>query len=334
MGRRTSISWVGGDDGSQGASVNPIRARRTVMRDGKPVVKRGWHCEHVHDGCVPCYAEGGNKFFGTLLAFKPGHLKDVEIFLDEEMLVQPLSWREPKKIFWCSMTDLYGHWVSDAWIDRIKAVQACTPWHTHIELTKRPARLQAYQRDMTLERLAAASSTLPEGTPIVGYRWPLPNVFAGPSVSRQADAEEFIPILLETDVAVRVVSLEPMLEWVDLRQVRLEGDAYLDAFTGIRTDGFHEVEPPAIDCVFVGGQSGGAALFELNWARRILAQRVGTSTGIFIKQLGTRAVDGGVPVPSFGEKDKKRETFSLFPPELQVREFPRIRHASGIGAAA
>jgi protein gp37 len=43
----------------------------------------GWHCEHASEGCRNCYAEGMNARLGTRLAFKPGHRKDLQIFVDE-----------------------------------------------------------------------------------------------------------------------------------------------------------------------------------------------------------------------------------------------------------
>ena len=76
MADRSAIEWTD-------ATWNPIRARNLATG------KVGWHCEHVTPGCEHCYAERDNHRFGTKLPFKPGHRKDVEIFLDETMLTQP-----------------------------------------------------------------------------------------------------------------------------------------------------------------------------------------------------------------------------------------------------
>jgi protein gp37 len=81
----TSIEWT--DE-----TWNPIRAR---LRSDPSVV--GWHCEHASPGCLNCYSEARNRSgrcnLGTKLAFKPGHRKDVELFLDESALAKPLGWR-------------------------------------------------------------------------------------------------------------------------------------------------------------------------------------------------------------------------------------------------
>jgi hypothetical protein len=60
--------------------------RRDLESDPRAQLKTGkvgWHCEHATTGCEFCYAEGFNKRLGTGLPFKPGHRKDIEIFLDE-----------------------------------------------------------------------------------------------------------------------------------------------------------------------------------------------------------------------------------------------------------
>jgi protein gp37 len=74
------------------------------------------------------------------LPFKPGHRKDIKIILDGAMLTQPLRWKKPRKIFVCSMTDLFGEFVTDEMLDKIFAVMALTPQHTYQVVTKRAQR--------------------------------------------------------------------------------------------------------------------------------------------------------------------------------------------------
>ena len=52
----------------------------------------------------------------------------------------PKRWKQPKRIFVCSMADLFGKWVPDEWI--IKVFEACqaAPQHTYMFLTKNPDR--------------------------------------------------------------------------------------------------------------------------------------------------------------------------------------------------
>lgn len=112
MADRSAIEWTD-------ATWNPIRARAVATG------KIGWHCEHVSPGCLHCYAEKLNvQRFGTRLPYKPGHRKDVEIFLDEKKLLEPLRWRRPRDIFVCSMTDLFGAFVPTAMIAEVFGVMA------------------------------------------------------------------------------------------------------------------------------------------------------------------------------------------------------------------
>ena len=170
MSDGTKIEWTD-------ATWTPIRARAFVLQsDGSGKERIGWHCEHASDGCKNCYAEGMNLRLGTGFDYKPGHLKhttrhgdprgDVTIFLDEKMLQVPLRWKKPRKIFVCSMTDLFADFVTDEMIDKVFAVMALCPQHTFQVLTKRSSRMRRYIESIDNgdgERLEGFRSALVEG---------------------------------------------------------------------------------------------------------------------------------------------------------------------------
>lgn len=137
----TGIAWTD-------ATWNPLRARPFVVEAGKA---DGWHCEHVSEGCRNCYAETLNVAQrwdrGTGLAYTRPNREKVEVYLDEATLTQPLRWRKPRKVFVCSMTDLFGEWVTDEMLDRVFAVMALRPDVVFQVLTKRPERMRAYVSD-------------------------------------------------------------------------------------------------------------------------------------------------------------------------------------------
>lgn len=242
MGDRTLIEWAD-------ASWNPVRAMRLtgqLVEQLKHSV--GWHCEHVSEACRNCYAEGMNKRLGTGFDYKPGHLgRDVGIFLDEKLLLQPLAWRRPRKIFVCSMTDLFADFVSDEMIDRMFAVMALCPQHVFQVLTKRPKRMREYitallnkQRSIyrnageggigwqTNDIMCAFTGEADEDAAL-GKPWrPLPNVWLGVSVEDQTRAEERILPLLKTPAAVHWLSCEPLLGPLDLTCIDISGDAEMD----------------------------------------------------------------------------------------------------------
>lgn len=60
--------------------------------------------------------------------------------LHRHLLNQPSKWKKPKRIFVCSMADLFGGWVPDEWIEAVFDVCRQNPQHEYLFLTKNPGR--------------------------------------------------------------------------------------------------------------------------------------------------------------------------------------------------
>lgn len=274
MGSFSKIEWTD-------ATWTPIRARN--LETGKT----GWHCQHVSPGCEHCYSETLNRRIGSGLAFKPGHIKDVDVFLDAKMLAAPLRWRAPRRIFVCSMTDLFGEWVPDEWIDEIFRIMAETPQHTYQILTKRPVRMRGY-----VQRFYNARAPVWDGQGVPKGRLDiLRNLWLGVSVEDQSRADERIPRLLETPAAVRFISAEPLLGPLDLRQFLVEQHIINDF-----------VLDPLSLCI-VGGESGpGKRPVNIDWMRDIRDQCLAAGVPLFVKQIDKR-----IPIPD----------------DLMIRQWPK-----------
>ncbi len=326
--RRGGIAWTE-------ETLNPIRARHRATG------KIGWYCQRVSDGCKHCYAATMNEWRGNGVDYTVPALKDVELFLDAKILDAPLRWRRPRRVFLCSMTDLFADFVPDEWIDRIFAVMALCPQHTFQVLTKRPERLQAFFKDgwegvfygyedtpeyrrvahdgnsgnkewsqEAADRVSAARRTI-DGSP-------LPNVWLGVSVESR-DYLGRLDLLCRVPAAVRFVSFEPLLE--DLGDVDLAG----------------------INQAIYGGEAGPKARpCDLAWIRRGIACCQRSGTAAFVKQLGAHphneAPSGrmfcwcarglndcgaGSWSRSLVLRDRKGGDWSEWPEDLRVREFPR-----------
>ncbi len=308
MADKSKIEWTD-------ASFNPIRARN--LKTGKV----GWYCEHATTGCEFCYAEGFNKRLGTGLAFKPGHRKDVEIFLDQEMLTQPLRWKKPRMIFVCSMTDLFADFVPDDWIDKVFAVMALAPQHTFQVLTKRAARMRDYcltlGRHHERDRVSLAMKQIFAEHGFAAKRafytlgdigWHFKNIWLGVSTERQQEADERIPLLLQTPGAVRFISAEPLLGPIDLTASPAVGrTGWLRPLTGD-----HQLQPvhadhrgAKLDWVIVGGESGhGYRPMAAEWAYGLRDQCIAANVPVFVKQMA-----GKKPIPD----------------DLMTRQFPMPR---------
>ncbi|MCF6112361.1 DUF5131 family protein [Mesorhizobium muleiense] len=313
MADGTSIEWTQ-RPGTKGASWNPVRARDRLTG------KVGWHCTHDSEGCRFCYAEGFNLRLGTGLAYKPGHERDIEIFLDQKTLQVPLRWKAPRTIFCGSMTDLFGQFVSDEMLDKIFAVAALCPQHTFIFLTKRADRMRRYLSSADRPRLVNGQIWSALGTPrgskiVHNGNWrcslPLPNVWLGVSTEDQAAADRRIPELLATPAAVRFVSAEPLLGPINLES-KLGGTRWIGGQRGC--DGrhqhagmagevihgvLHKGDPrrphhhhddrcaPGLDWVIVGGESGrNARPMHPDWARDLSRQCFINRVPFFFKQWG------------------------------------------------
>src|SRR5215468_6346433 len=61
-----------------------------------------------------------------------------------ERLRQPLSWRQPKRIFVNSMSDLFHKAISRSFIDQVFDTMELANWHTFQVLTKRSSLMQRY----------------------------------------------------------------------------------------------------------------------------------------------------------------------------------------------
>lgn len=55
-------------------------------------------------------------------------------------LDEPKSWTKPRTIFVCSMADLFGDWVPDAWIQEVFEACKAAPQHRYLFLSKNPGR--------------------------------------------------------------------------------------------------------------------------------------------------------------------------------------------------
>jgi protein gp37 len=353
----TSIEWTD-------FSINPIRASRTIVAgDGMEIerVPVGHYCEKISPGCANCYASNLQKRF-QMPAFpsSKGNGNAVPYF-DDRKLQEVLRRKKPTRWFWCDMTDMFGSWVTDEWIDKCFHTMESTPQHTHQVLTKRPERMREYLSWRWGKR---------EDGP--GYRIPAKNVWLGVSVEDQKRADERIPHLLNTPAAVRFLSCEPLLEQIDLRlgiKTCTTGTAHCcncpaGPFTSHDSWIHHlEVCPGIkdINWVIVGGESGhGARPCDIAWIESLVKQCNSAYVPIFVKQLGAHVVEeicecgdwksdhqGGGPCGiccqskspydgcerfvstgttnrHVGTQDKKGGDISEFPEALRVREFPTI----------
>lgn len=101
-------------------------------------------CTKITRGCDFCYAERFSERFRDV----PGHPFEngFDLTLRPERLAQPLHWRQPRRIFVNSMSDLFHKEVPKQFIDSVFSTMEAANWHTYQVLTKRSSLMARYLR--------------------------------------------------------------------------------------------------------------------------------------------------------------------------------------------
>jgi protein gp37 len=253
-------------------------------------------CSIVSPGCINCYAmkEAYRFGFNPQLERYHGLTKMVNgnavwtgklAIAPDTTLLGPLKRKKPTTYFVNSMGDLFHEDCPDEWIDRVFAVMALCPHHTFQVLTKRAARMRDYVVAMNAELSQAERLVNALGVPrtcLVAVDWPLPNVWLGVSAERQQEADERIPLLLQTPAAVRFISAEPLLGEINLQRALYVGREGGWEYEGSKRQ--------MLDWVIVGGESGpGARPMHPAWARWLRDQCLAACVPFFFKQWGAWA---------------------------------------------
>lgn len=302
-------------------------------------------CERISPGCVNCYAEKMAKRLAAMGQAKYQGVLDEHgrwngrINFDENALELPLRTRKPTIYFVNSMSDWCHHRVPSSFRDKMLAVAALTPWHKYIFLTKRAGEQRDYMED--------CHDGVTRAVDVDDYKfaWPLPNVILGVSAENQQYADERIPLLLETPVACRVVSAEPLLGGIDFtpffRARKADGkgprqyvqlDGKMQCISHI-DDG----DDPKLSWVIVGGESGPDARFcQIEWIRMIVAQCDLSGVSCFVKQLGKHPqylaqgeAPGSSVIRHLQIRDQKGGNPDEWPEDLRVRQFPALLQPTG-----
>lgn len=139
----------------------------------------------LHD-CDYCYARDiANRYYDEKFqpTFRPERLKAPHFTRVPAKAETQIGWRN---VFVCSMADLFGKWVPQAWIDAVLAEVRAAPQWNFLFLTKFPQRLAAID-------------------------WP-DNAWVGTTVDRQYRVKIAEQAFREVKAPVKWLSCEPLLE--------------------------------------------------------------------------------------------------------------------------
>jgi protein gp37 len=201
-------------------------------------------CTKVTRGCDNCYAERiAERFRGV-----KGHPfeKGFDLTLRHHKLLEPLSWRSPRRIFVNSMSDLFHKDVPKEFVDKVFETMEQADWHVFQVLTKRSSLMRRYINERYADGMAP------------------PHVWLGVSVE---DRKSLIRLthLRQAQASVRFISFEPLLE--DLGEVDLSGIQWAIA-GGESGPGARPVMPEWIRGIRDQCRSQGVAFFFKQWGGR------------------------------------------------------------------
>lgn len=252
-------------------------------------------CTKCETGCTHCWAieevwrmahnpKLGDKWQGLVEKTASGLNWTGRIKLFEDVLTRRLPGKG-KTYFIDSKSDLFHPKVKIGYIHQVFDFIRQYPQHTFQIFTKRIERAFNYSK-------------------YNGWR-DLENVHLSVSISTQKEADEKIPLLLQIPAAVRFVSVEPMLERIDLSQLL---DNYYTEQAGITAIGHCSF----IDLVIIGVESinGRAGRYcSIDDVRFVVNQCKAAGVSVFVKQLH---ING-----------KLSREMAEWPQDLRVQEYPK-----------
>ena len=230
-------------------------------------------CTPISEGCQNCYAQRMAK----RLAGRCGYPAEepFRVTLHPERLDEPLKWKKPRKVFVCSMGDLFHEDVPDEFVWKVFDVmfEAGGDKHIYLILTKRPERMHKFIRN--IEDWDSSEA---------------PHIWLGVTAENQQRADERIPILLQIPAAVRFISVEPMLGPIRLQRdwLMCPGGAEYGhgmSLTRVHAGGCCD-RHPRIHWVICGSESGpNHRKTKIEWIRDLREQCISANVPFFLKQM-------------------------------------------------
>lgn len=151
-------------------------------------------CTPISEGCEHCYA----RRMATRLKGRYGYPADepFRVTVHEDKFDIPFKWRKSRRVFVCSMGDLFHVDVPRETTSRIYRTAVRNKRHQFLFLTKRPRNMSVFM-------------------PMPYFGVPPPNIWLGVTVEAQRYIDRVFK-LLTIPAAVHWISLEPMLGPIDL----------------------------------------------------------------------------------------------------------------------
>jgi len=220
------------------------------------------------------------------------------IYLDIPSLDKPLHWHKPRRIFVCSMSDLFHPKVPFDFIDKVMFTiyKSYSMGHTFQILTKRVRRMMKYFSGNVDGRIIGlfrrTDNRYTSEHRLTNSVNLLPRVRLGVSISNQAEADEKIPIIIQIPAAFRWLSIEPLLSkinltaWLDVQEQEFTAKRNSKEIRSGSKSNIKNTSRQKLDLVVVGCESGPKRRpCKIEWVESIVAQCKAAYVPVFVKQI-------------------------------------------------
>jgi protein gp37 len=325
-------------------------------------------CTEVSPACDHCYAAAldrkrFSKTLGDATAENPishwgkgapRHLTSDTYWKSPRQWAKRARTEKPMdrpRVFCASLADWLDDEVPIEWMARLLVLIYQTPELDWLLLTKRPGnwrdRLCAAMGYLDRDWLNGKCGRSSEGTwigrwieaatPYRGMGLIPGNIWIGATVENQQCANDRIPLLCDIPAPVHFLSMEPILEPVDLTKVVVNGGPTFNGLDGsFIGKGRHGVQPSHINWVIVGGESGpDARPTNVAHLQSVVNQCHSYGVPVFVKQLGKlpyqKLPSGRVGlhavkfVPEISVADSHGSNPDFWPESLRIRQFPELK---------
>lgn len=227
-------------------------------------------CTKISPGCKFCYAERMSKRLKAM--GQKNYRNGFTMTLQPQMLERPLHWRQPRRIFVNSMSDLFHADVPLAYIKQVFSVMASANWHEYQVLTKRSDRLRQLNSALNWQ----------------------PQIWMGVSI----ESEDYVfraDDLRNTGAQIKFLSIEPLLG--PLHKLKLNGIDWV-IVGGESGPGARPINPDWVRDLRDRCKREGVAFFFKQWGG-VLKSRTGRSLdGRTWDQMPATPADRLVPFPT------------------------------------
>ncbi len=281
-------------------------------------------CEKISPGCSNCYAETMAYRLASMAVIKEdessldAYCKVVNFQkkeykftwngkteLNQSQLNKPLKIKGSKRIFVCSMGDLFHKETPIEWIDKVFEVIHLAPQHKYQILTKRDERLREYFQSKSKDWLSKYLTN---------------NIWLGVTIEDQTQAEKRLYNLVRIKGAGnnkvnKFISCEPLISNINFPN-------YVELPRGYQNiPELPEAKPllSLIDWVIIGGESGiKARAMNPLWLENIIDQCNKVNTPVFFKQWGEFAPMHSMECTRKDMNGKRRVYFEIDNPVFRI----------------